>query len=175
MATITKLFSNGLLQSAVELDEITYNSVKISPAGIYSAGFDETTLTGAAERRTSDGKYLVSGFFDEYSLSNIVAVVATTYAVTNAGASAYNIDGASNPTLNLVKGSTYYFNVSASGHPFWIKTTQVTGTGSAYSSGVSNNGTQSGTITFIVPFDAPSTLYYICQYHGGMVGTINIA
>jgi len=69
MATITKLFSNGLLQSAVELDEVTYNSVKISPDGIYSAGFDETTLTGAAERRTSDGKYLVSGSFDEVSIN----------------------------------------------------------------------------------------------------------
>jgi hypothetical protein len=69
MTTITKLFSNGLLQSAVELDEITYNSVKVSPTGIYSAGFDETTLTGAAERRTSDGKYLVSGFFDEVSIA----------------------------------------------------------------------------------------------------------
>jgi Concanavalin A-like lectin/glucanases superfamily len=69
MATITKLFSNGLLQSAVELDEITYNSVKISTAGIYSAGFDETTLTGATERRTSDGKYLVSGSFDEVSIA----------------------------------------------------------------------------------------------------------
>lgn len=69
MATITKLFANGLLQSAVELDEITYDSVKVSPDGIYSAGFDETTLTDAAERRTGDGKYLVSGSFDEVSIN----------------------------------------------------------------------------------------------------------
>jgi len=97
-----------------------------------------------------------------------------TYSVTNSGASSYTIDGASNPTLNLLRGFTYTFSVNASGHPFWIKTSQVTGTGSAYSSGVTNNGTDSGTITFAVPYDAPSTLYYICQHHSGMSGTISI-
>jgi len=96
------------------------------------------------------------------------------YSVTNSGASSYTIDGASNPTLNLLRGFTYTFSVNASGHPFWIKTAQVTGTGSAYSSGVTNNGTAVGTITFAVPYDAPSTLYYICQHHSGMSGTISI-
>ena len=71
MATITKLFSNGLLQSAVELDEITYNSIKITSTGLYASKFDETSNPAVAERRLSDGTYQVSGFFDEYSLSNI--------------------------------------------------------------------------------------------------------
>jgi hypothetical protein len=71
MATITKLFSNGLLQSAVELDEITYNSIKITSTGLYASNFDETSNPTVAERRLSDGTYQVSGFFDEYSLSNI--------------------------------------------------------------------------------------------------------
>jgi hypothetical protein len=97
-----------------------------------------------------------------------------TYSVTNSGSSSYIIDGSNNPTLNLLRGFTYIFNVNASGHPFWIKTAQVTGTGSAYSSGVTNNGIDSGTITFAVPYDAPDTLYYICQFHGSMVGTISI-
>jgi len=100
---------------------------------------------------------------------------ARTYTVTNSGASSYTIDGSSNPTLNLLRGFTYIFNVSAPGHPFWIKTTQVTGTGNAYSSGVTNNGTASGNITFAVPYDAPNTLYYICQHHGSMSGTISIS
>ena len=98
-----------------------------------------------------------------------------TYSVINSGASSYTIAGSTaNPTLTLIKGFTYYFTVSASGHPFWIKTAAVTGTGNAYSTGVTNNGVDSGTIAFTVPFDAPSTLYYICQFHGGMVGTINV-
>jgi hypothetical protein len=94
--------------------------------------------------------------------------------VTNSGAGAYLIAGASNPALTLIKGFTYYFNVSAAGHPFWIKTSAVTGTTSAYSSGVTNNGVDQGTVSFTVPFDAPATLYYICQFHGAMVGTLNI-
>lgn len=98
-----------------------------------------------------------------------------TYTVVNGGASNYTINGTANPTLNLLRGFIYYFSVAATGHPFWIKTAQVTGTGSAYSSGVTNNGIENGTIIFQVPFDAPSTLYYICQYHGSMTGVISIS
>ena len=97
-----------------------------------------------------------------------------TYTVTNSGAGDYLIAGAADPTLTLVKGATYYFSVNAPGHPFWIKTEQVTGTGSNYTSGVTNNGVDSGIVTFSVPFDAPSTLYYICQYHSSMSGILNI-
>lgn len=96
------------------------------------------------------------------------------YTVTNSGSSSYTINSSSNPTLTLKRGGTYTFNVDASGHPFWIKTSQVTGTGDAYNTGVTNNGTDSGTITFTVPENAPSTLYYICQFHGSMTGTINV-
>lgn len=60
----------------------------------------------------------------------------TTFSVTNSGAGAYIIDGNSNPTLTLVRGNTYYFEVSAPGHPFWIKTTQTTGTSNAYNNGM---------------------------------------
>jgi hypothetical protein len=100
---------------------------------------------------------------------------ARTYTVTNVGSGAYSIDGSSNPTLNLLRGFTYQFSVSASGHPFWIQTVSgAYSSGNIYSSGVTNNGTQVGTITFAVPYDAPSTLYYVCQYHSSMQGTINL-
>lgn len=98
-----------------------------------------------------------------------------TFTVTNSGASSYAINSSNNPTLRLMRGFTYYFSVTATGHPFWIKTTQVTGTGSAYSTGVTNNGTESGVIIFTVPFTAPSVLYYICQFHGTMTGIIEIS
>ncbi len=97
-----------------------------------------------------------------------------TFNVTNDGSSNYLINGQSDPTLTLTEGQTYTFNVNATGHPFWIKTAQTTGTGNQYNDGVTNNGVEVGTITFVVPYNAPSTLYYICQYHGSMVGTINI-
>jgi hypothetical protein len=96
------------------------------------------------------------------------------FQVTSSGTSAYIIDGSSNPTLTLVRGQSYFFTVNASGHPFWIKTTQTTGTGNAYNTGVTNNGVAVGGISFTVADDAPNTLYYICQFHSAMTGTINI-
>ena len=101
---------------------------------------------------------------------------ARDYSVINSGSGAYTIDGSNNPTLNLLRGFAYTFTVSASGHPFWIQTSAgAYSSGNVYNTGVTNNGTQSGTITFSVAYNAPSTLYYVCQYHSGMAGTINIS
>lgn len=102
------------------------------------------------------------------------AQAQTTFTVTNFGLTAYRIDGVNNPTLNLVRGTTYTFNVSTPGHPFYIKTAAVTGTGSQYSDGVTGQSVTSGTLTFVVPVDAPSTLFYQCSVHLAMGGTINI-
>jgi hypothetical protein len=102
-----------------------------------------------------------------------------TYNVTKSGASAYIFNGeglsnSSNPDFTFKRGSTYTFNMDTSGHPFFINTVRGTGTANAYNSGVTNNGAVSGTITFTVPTDAPNTLYYNCQFHGSMTGTIAI-
>jgi hypothetical protein len=97
-----------------------------------------------------------------------------TFTVTPNGTSHYIIDGVNDPTLTLERGSTYTFNVSAGGHPFWIKTVQSTGTGNAYNDGVTNNGVQNGVLTFTVPQTAPSTLFYNCSIHSAMTGQINI-
>jgi hypothetical protein len=89
--------------------------------------------------------------------------------------SSYSINGQANPSLTLVRGHAYTFDVSAAGHPFYIKTAQVTGTGSTWDEGVVNNGTTSGTVTFTVPTDAPSTLFYQCAVHSPMTGAIAIS
>lgn len=99
---------------------------------------------------------------------------AGTLQVSNSGASAYVVDGASNPMLTLCRGSTYVFSVSAPGHPFYINTVQGTGTSNAYSSGVTGNGVAVGTLTFVVPADAPSTLFYNCSLHAAMTGMIHV-
>jgi len=98
-----------------------------------------------------------------------------TYTVTTSGSTAYLIDGIPNDTLDLKRGFTYTFNLSAVDHPFFIKTTATIGANDQYNSGVTNNGTQTGVITFVVPTDAPSTLYYTCEIHSSMGGTINIS
>ncbi|HEX4627996.1 MAG TPA: hypothetical protein VH137_04330, partial [Gemmatimonadales bacterium] len=61
------------------------------------------------------------------------------------------------------------------GHPFFIKTAQVTGTGSTWDEGVTNNGVTSGTLTFSVPADAPAGLFYQCSVHSVMTGPIATA
>lgn len=98
-----------------------------------------------------------------------------TMAVTHNSTSSYLIGGDTNPTLTLFRGRTYTLNVNALGHPFRIKTTRSTGQGDMYTTGVTNNGTDVGTITFVVPQSAPDTLYYQCEFHASMGGTINIA
>ena len=81
-----------------------------------------------------------------------------------------NVSG-SDPNLTFSVGDTISFDVSASGHPFYLKTTAGTGTGNTIS-GVTNNGTESGGITWTPT--ATGTYYYQCSLHGGMVGTITI-
>lgn len=77
------------------------------------------------------------------------------------------------PILYLRRGEIYHFvNNSGGSHPFQIR--QSNG-GSAYSTGVSNNGASSGTITFKIPMEAPNTLYYQCTSHSSMGNTINIS
>jgi hypothetical protein len=85
------------------------------------------------------------------------------------------VNGAANPTITLRRGSKCTFNINAAAHPFHIQTTgNGYNAGNAYLSGVTGAGTQVGTLTFVVPSNAPNTLYYQCQFHSVMFGQINI-
>ena len=63
------------------------------------------------------------------------------------------------------------FNVSASGHPFYLKTKEGTGTADQID-GVGNNGAEEGTVTWSVPIGSAGTYYYQCEVHGSMYGEI---
>lgn len=102
------------------------------------------------------------------------AAHGNTFTVVNSGASDYVINGANDPALTLYRGRTYTFNISTPGHPFWIKTNQTTGTGGAYSSGMTGNGMETGALVFAVPTNAPNTLFYNCQFHASMTGVLSI-
>jgi hypothetical protein len=75
------------------------------------------------------------------------------------------------PVLYLYRGFSYTFvNTTGGSHPFAIRTSSTSGVD--YTSGVS--GSQTGTQIFVVPMNAPSTLYYICTAHSNMGNVINI-
>jgi len=101
------------------------------------------------------------------------------YTVENKQRGAYNFghrENEDNPILKLYRGNTYKFNVNAKGHPFWIMTEPYKdgSTNLFYTSGVTNAGTDYGTVTFTVPTDAPDTLYYQCGNHDAMYGILQI-
>ena len=107
--------------------------------------------------------------------------VTSRWSVGNNGFSHYTFTGpgglnsADDPTIYLARGQTYEFNLNASGHPFQIQTSSGGyNSGNVYTTGITNAGAAVGVIRFEVPFSAPNTLYYVCQNHSNMAGTIVI-
>ena len=111
------------------------------------------------------------------ALDNKVSVnlPSVDYYVTNSGSGGYLVNGILNGTINFAKGKRYRIFVNATNHPFWIQT--VPGgysLANVYSSGVTNAGADNGSIIVELPQDAPSSLYYACQYHSSMAGSISV-
>ncbi len=138
----------------------------------------ETLDTTALADAPNDGNAYVrqSGAWAQASLD---AGVSLDFDVVNNGSGEYVFDGTgtisdANPKLYLTRGNTYTFKVNASGHPFWINTTNATGTAQQFNDGVTNNGADVGDVVFVVPMDAPESLHYNCQYHASMHGEIVI-
>ena len=97
------------------------------------------------------------------------------YHIVNSGSGAYLVNGISNGLIIFEKGKKYRIHVNAPGHPFWIQT--VPGgysLSNLYSSGITNAGTQTGHIIVQLPQDAPDNLYYACEYHSSMAGSISV-
>ena len=130
-------------------------------------GVGTTGAKGATGATGSQGIAGPTGSFAQFSITGNGSV----WLIDNP--SDYNSGNNANPTLTLYRGFTYKFNINAPGHPFRIASGAAP-TGPQYNVGVSSNDVQSGTITFKVPMDAPTTLFYYCTIHSAMQGTINI-
>ena len=79
------------------------------------------------------------------------------------------------PTVTVQSGDTINFIVSASGHPFYIKTAFTGGGGNQVTTGTtSGQGTQSGTASWNTTGVSAGTYYYVCSPHAsfGMGGSI---
>ena len=116
---------------------------------------------------------------------HVLSLSSTSDGTRNTGVNKYYISGVETPTLTFIRGSTYTFTQATStntNHPIRLSTTSngTHASGSQYTSGWTTTGTpgSSGASSqFIVPADAPNTLYYYCQHHSGMGGasSINVA
>ena len=138
------------------------------------------TDQSAYKYNASTGALTATSFIGDGSGLTNIPDNTPTFAVTAPDAGRYQFNGAGtdgddNATLYLYRGFTYKFAVNSSGHPFHIQTSSgAYNASNLYTDNITNPGTQSGTITWTVQMDAPSTLYYVCQYHSAMAGTINI-
>ncbi len=110
------------------------------------------------------------------NITYVSGVATNKFTVTAADSSNYTIDGmglnsATDPSIYLHKGHTYYFDKQTSGHPFRVSTSNG---GSAYqdADGNSIEITGQGVLKFEVPQNAPDKLYYYCTSHAAMNGVI---
>lgn len=103
--------------------------------------------------------------------------------VTNNGSTSYNFTvnadryfgrSGNNVTFDVRIGEILEFVVSSPGQPFWIKTVQVIGTGNAVTTGITNNGTASGSIIWDTTNMSPGTYYYVSQNSSTMTGSITL-
>ena len=109
-------------------------------------------------------------------------VQTRNFTVGNSGSSGYTISGVdattthtniNNATLTVTKGDILVMNMSASGHPFLVNDANGSFGGATTTSG--DNETGEVTIdTSHWSVGNSTTLTYVCQYHGGMTGTINV-
>ena len=130
--------------------------------------FSLTVTSCGTKNNTSDSTSAESSTYSDNG---------TTFTVT-VNSSKYYIDGILTKTLILKKGYRYYFDSTDSttnNHPLFIGTTSSGGSYNyEYTSGVTNSRTTNDTLTFVVPSDSPSTLYYNCGNHVSMGGSITI-
>ena len=157
--------ADNLVSSAPVVDNINIDLIHVLNA-------NDVTATPVVDTATTAFTDVLNATSLGPEVTNYTVTVADNYG------NKFYIDGVSNPTLSLVRGQKYVFDVSnssVSGHPLAFKD----GSGNSYTTGVTVSGIagQSGaTVTILVSSDAPSSLRYYCTVHGnGMGNTISVS
>jgi len=182
ISTSITIGENLTVSGSVDLGNASSDTISLT-------GVVDTNIIPSADSSKDIGSNSVrfaNGYFDTVygsgaNLTNL-PTIAGIWTVTNNSSSNYVITGpgglssANNPDLYLERGKTYQFAMNASGHGFGIQTSSGTWNNSnAYTTGITNAGAATGTITFAVPYSAPARLYYACtSQHSGMVGNLYI-
>jgi hypothetical protein len=133
-----------------------FHPFHIESPGVTGNNIDTGTITYAVPTAKTNYYYncVVHG---DSMRGEIITVDPPDFAVRTPGAQfSFEINGVNGPTLTLVRGRTYTFDVqtTAGFHPFHIE-----------SSGVTGNDIDTGTMTYTVPA-ANSNYFYNCVVHG---------
>ena len=97
------------------------------------------------------------------------------YYIANSGTGSYTVNGVANGLITFERGKKYRIHMNATGHPFWIQTVSgAYSSGNVYSTGITNGGEDAGYILVELPQNAPDNLYYACEYHSSMSGSISV-
>ena len=167
--TASAFIGDGSQLTNLDYNDITSNLPNILDSGNVSSLID--SALGVLD--THDSAAVVGQIDSDYI--ELRRPAESVFTLSGDGSNyAFTGDGfpasANDPDLYLTRGKTYKFTGIAGSHPLQIRTSAG---GSAYNSGVTNNG-GSGTVIFTVPMDAPTSLVYQCTVHSGMVGNIYI-
>ncbi len=182
-STVTTALGNKLDSSTASSTYLTQTDASTTYAPINSptftgtvGGITKSMIDLANVDNTSDANKPVSTATQTaLDLKLDLSSPSVDYYITNSGSGAYIVNGVSNGLITFEKGKKYRIHINASGHPFWIQTVSgAYSAGNVYSTGITNGGAQVGYILVELPQNAPDDLYYVCQYHSSMQGSISV-
>ena len=134
-----------------------------------SSGSSTSTSSGSSTSTSSSSSTNLTELPSGTFVFNVTAQNSSDYIISVADSN--STQSGNDPILRVKEGDDLSFNVSASGHPFYLKTKEGTGTADQID-GVGNNGAEEGTVTWSVPIGSAGTYYYQCSLHGDLVGQI---
>ena len=158
---------------------ISYQTISITLPNQYKTLINRIATY---QSRTTDFDRYWSGYFAVQAYNNLDPVPSPTEEllyIIGVSNNVFTLNGVSRPTLTFRKNSTYNFNnsrymINPSQHIFKFSTT-YDGThrgGTEYTIGVTGGGDY--TISITVDPASPGALYYYCENHPNMGGTIYI-
>jgi plastocyanin len=138
---------------------VGYHPFHIESTGVDINNIDTGTITYTVP--TNNANYYYNCYYHGDSMrGEIVTIPPPDFAVRTPGFQfAFQINGVNSPTLTLVRGQVYTFDVqtSAGFHPFHIE-----------SPGVDINNIDTGLITYTLPTNN-ANYYYNCFFHGDIM------
>ena len=164
-ATITIVGLSGTLVGGSGYADTAspYNNIKVR---------NQATSTFAVTTADRDSFSFSYDAANEYAW-DVSASGQSAYTFTRTSASGT----ASGDNISIVAevGDKLTFTVGAAGHPFYIQSvTAPYNAAQIINTGVTGNGTSSGTIIWDLGSVAPGTYYYVCGNHAAMFGTITV-